>query len=272
MKALIRQLGAGLALLTSLLPAPAFAGFQVLGSLSREARLSPGEHMDGRILVQNTGQEVIELEAYQTDYWFASDGTNRYDDAGSLPRSNAKWIHVAPQQLRVPAGETLSFSYTVDVPADADLVGSYWSMLMVAPITQPVAPEGRPGERHVSVQTVMRYGLQLITEVGQGAGSIKVLSAGLAEGDGGVRMDLELENVGTRHVRPRVWLEIFDTTGAAIGRWEGESKRLYPTTSARIAIPLTGLPAGQYTDLMVADLGNDEVFGAQYNLDLKQTP
>lgn len=249
---------------------PCLAGFQVLGSLSREARAEPGARLSGRILVHNTGTEVLELEASQSDYWFSAEGTNRYGAPGSEPRSNARWIHVSPKQLRVPAGETLSFTYEVAVPADESLSGSYWSIVMVAPILQPLVPEGGAGERRVSVQTTMRYAVQLITEVGPPApAAIEVRQASLEQDDAGVRLTLDLENVGLRHTRPQVWLEVFDAGGAAIGRWPATSKRLYPTTSARLTIPLVGIPPGQYSALLVADLGNDEVFGAQYNLDIR---
>ena len=246
------------------------SGFQVIGSLSRERNLEAGETSKGRILVHNTSSELLELEAYQTDYWFASDGRNRYDKPGTLPRSNAPWITVTPQQLRVPAGETLSFTYDIDVPDDQSLNGTYWSMVMVAPIANTVELEDSPGERKVSVQTTLRYGVQMVTDVGATASaSLSVIDAQLKERETGVALNLRLKNTGERHTRPQIWLEIFDDQGASLGRWPGESKRLYPTTSASFDVPLTGLPTGHYSALMVADLGNDEVFGAQYNLDIQ---
>lgn len=250
-------------------PAAFAGGNHVVGSLTRESRVEPGSRSSGRILVHNSSSEVLELEAKQTDYWFNADGTNRYAAPGTEPRSNARWIHISPQQLRVPAGETLAFTYDIDVPADDSLSGSYWSVVMIAPIVQPLQVESRPGERKVSVQANMRYGVQIITEVGPPApASLAVRDVKLQRNDTGVRMVLDLENTGQRHTKPQVWVEIFDASGASVGRRRADDKRLYPTTSARYTVPLGPLEPGHYSALMVADLGNDEVFGARYDLQI----
>lgn len=256
-------------LLACLWATPALAGFQILGSLTRESRVPAGQQLEGRILVHNSGTEILELEAYQSDYFYSYDGTNKYGAPGSLARSNAAWITLSPRQLRVPAGETLGFSYTVAVPADAG-TGSFWSMIMISPLKQPVDEAARPGERKVNVQTVMRYGVQVVTEVGAPEpASVKIVGARLEKKEAGPALIVDMENDGIRHVKPELWLEVFDETGVLLGRFNGDSKRLMPGCSARYTVPLTGLPAGKYSALMVADMGRDEVFGTQYDLDVR---
>jgi hypothetical protein len=50
----------------------------------------------------------------------------------------------------------------------------------------------------------------------------------------------------------------------------GERARVYPGTSVRRAIDLTDVPAGAYKALLVADAGDESVYGATYALLLER--
>lgn len=251
-------------------------GFKVLGTLTRDARLQPGQKAVERIMVKNTSKELVEVEAKQSDYFFNSEGANRYDDVGTLPRSNGAWIEVSPQQLRIPPGETLAFHYTMEVPLDSDLLGSYWSMILISALPKDAPIADPKKERAVAVSATLRYGIQMITEVGtEGKGSIKVTKASLTQGAPGaegspapIALEMSLENDGTRHVRPELWLEVYSDEGAPLGKFPGEAKRIYPGCSTKISVDLSALPRGHYNALMLADLGRDEVIGARYDLQI----
>ncbi len=61
----------------------------------------------------------------------------------------------------------------------------------------------------------------------------------------------------------------FDQAGRSLGRFAGERKRIYPACSVRYRIGIPGLSVGRYTALMVADNGDDHVYGAQLLLDVE---
>ena len=52
-----------------------------------------------------------------------------------------------------------------------------------------------------------------------------------------------------------------------MGRFEAGRMGIYPGCSARFRIDLSGLPAGRYKAIVVADCGDENVFGAQYDLE-----
>lgn len=245
----------------------------VIGGLTREATLQPGGRTEGRIVLRNNSDEPQEVKVYQTDYLFWADGRNEYGEPGGVPRSNARWIVHTPQQLMVPPQSTESVHYTIQAPAQEDLRGTYWSILMVEPIAAEMLEPSQPEEGRVTIgiRTVMRYAIQMVTHIGDtGTRELKFADKQLiAEGEQRT-LRLDLENTGERWLIPQVWAELYDEQGASLGRFEGGRVRIYPGCSVRYQIDLSEVPPGKYRALIVADNGDEYVFGAQYDLELPQ--
>jgi hypothetical protein len=258
-----------------LVPLVANAGVSVVGSLThqKKANPGPGDIYEGSIVVKNTSSEPREVRIYQTDYEFYFNGTNNYGPPGKLKRSNADWISFNPHWLTVPPDGTSTVHYTVKVPDEPNLVGTYWSMLMVEGVPESSLQSGQleKGKAKVGITQVFRYGIQMITHIGDtGERKLKFLETKLVKEAGRRTFHVDVENTGQRWLRPLLWLELYDETGAYIGKFEGGTKRIYPDTSVRYKIDLTNVPNDNYKALMVADCGEDYIFGANYTLKLEK--
>ena len=53
-----------------------------------------------------------------------------YEEPGTAGRSNASWIRLGQSIVEIPPGSRISVPYRIQVPDDAGLVGTYWSMVM----------------------------------------------------------------------------------------------------------------------------------------------
>jgi hypothetical protein len=260
----------------SILLLPALQGSAMVavnGSLTREHDISPGKVYEGTIEVTNPDKIPQEIKVYQTDYRFSADGTTEYGEPGKLPRSNARWLTVSPAQAVIPAGEKVSIRYSIQVPSDATLLGTYWSMIMIEPIA-PESPESSGSERGkvaVGIREVLRYGLQIVTSVGQtGARSLKFSGIRLQADNEKRLLVVDIENTGERLLRAAVWAELYDSKGSFIGKFEGGNHRIYPGTAARFTAELVGVAYSTYKALIVADCGGDDVFGANVSLVLRE--
>lgn len=249
------------------------AQVSVIGELSRDKEAKPGDHYEGVITIRNDTNEPQEAKVYQTDYMFYRDGTNNYADPGTMPRSNAKWITFSPSHLVVPPQATVVINYAVTVPQDTPerkLVGSYWSMLMVEGIQKGSAESTLPVDTkktQMGIRQTVRYGIQIATHIA-GTGTIKVdfLDAKLISKDGKRYLQVDLENSGDLWMRPDVYVELFDATGASKGKFPGARFRMYPGTSVRQMIELNKELQGTYKALVVVDAGGDNVYAADYTL------
>lgn len=243
------------------LPRAGSAAIVVLSSLAHEHTLAPGETFDGAIFLRNSGREPATARVSQTDYRFAADGSNDFGPPGVAPRSNARWLAPATTLVTLPPGEVVALRYKGQAPADAALVGSYWSVIMIEDTATIAGPNG--------IATVTRYGIQVVTQIGAGGTrSVRFLQRESQRRDETATLLLDLENDGERLVFPKLWVEVFDASGRRLGRFGGTALRLYPACSARYQIALPAIPAGRYQALILADCGDDQMVGTKCELAL----
>ncbi len=254
-------------LLCAFIVSCANAQLSIEGGLTHEFVVQPGQTCSGQIVVTgNTGART-EIEITQTDYLFLADGRNAYGEPGTMARSNANWIKLFLPLDTLAPGESLSIPYTIDVPDDPSLVGTYWSMVMAAAV---LPPSEATAEGEVGIQQVIRYGIQIVTHIGDsGERRIRIVNPRLVRKDEGPVLQIDIENTGERWVRPVAWSELYDEEGASVGRFESFQQRIFPTCSVRYRFVLSEVPSGKYEVLVVFDNGDQYVWGAQYALDLR---
>jgi hypothetical protein len=250
------------------------AQVSVIGELSQDKEVKPGDTYSGAILVRNDTNEPQEAKVYQTDYTFQFDGTNNYGEPGALPRSNAKWVAFSPSFLKLPPQGTMTVNYTVTVPKEAGgkaLIGTYWSMLMVEGIQKGSAESSLPQKdkkAQMGIMQTIRYGIQIATTIlFTGSKKIQFIGAKIVTKQDGKRaLQIDVENTGEIGMRPDVSVELFNEQGTSVGKFPGVKYRIYPGTSVRQLIDVSTVPQGSYKALVVVDAGGDDVFGAQYTL------
>lgn len=251
-----------------LLTGAASGNISVLGGLAHERTADRGDAYDGIILVRNDSQNPCDIRVYQTDYAFQADGKTFYVDPGTSPRSNADWVSVSPQWLTIPGMSTVSIRYRVEVPPDDELHGTYWSMVMIEPTdatSQVISEEA--GKRQVGLVTCVRYGVQIVTDIGDtGTTEIRFCDTRLVAKAGRRLLEVDIENTGDTWLSPLFSLDLYDEQGAHAIHIDGERQRIYPGCSVRHQLDLTGVPGGQYKALAIVDNRDEHVFGAQYDL------
>lgn len=266
----MRIRSAPLALLLGLMIDPvsrAGAQIAVVGNTVEERVAAPGETYAGTIVVRNLTQQAQPVRIYQTDYRFYADGTSHFDEAGTTPRSNARWITPTVRSLLIPPSSEMSVTYTVKVPTQDALAGSYWSAIMVegAPSEAGRSSGGRP---QVGIGAVMRYAVQVATHIGRtGARTVNFANSRfLTSPDSTQSFELEVQNTGERAYRPALWIEVYDEQGSLRANARQERGLLYPGTSLRQTFALGRLAPGTYRAIVFADSGEDAVFASQFTL------
>jgi hypothetical protein len=252
------------------IPGPADAGISIEGGLTHEKVSKAGETYQGEIVIKNQEDTPQELKIYQSDYRFNYEGETIYGEPGKDARSNAGWISFNPSRVTIPPKEKATISYTITVPGDQSLVGTYWSMLMIEglPMGSPES-EGTQKEKKLSmgITQIMRYAVQVVTHIGDtGTRKIKFIQTKILKEKNARILQVDVENEGERLLRPQMWTELYAPDGTSLGRFQGEQYRVYPNTSKRFRIDISKVPAGTYKALVVADCGENDLIGIQYTL------
>ena len=245
-------------------PAILSASIEVVGSLKQVQTANAGEVYKGQIKLQNNGDYPQEVKIYQTDYRFNYEDYTFYDEPGSHNRSNANWIQFSPKTTVVNANETQFIQYEVAVPGNDTLKGTYWSVIMVEGVN-PIDP-AQAGQ--LSINTVTRYAIQIVTEVGnKGAGTLRFFEPSILKEGDKLFLAVDIINNGDHFISPEVSVEFFDEKGTSIKKITVPKKGIFPTTSTRFRLDLDGLEGNKtYQTIIVAAGKDDDVFGMQYTL------
>jgi hypothetical protein len=241
----------------------------VNSSFFNQKNASTGDTYTGMIAMRNPGKTPQPVKAYKTDYKFNASGASKFNAPGTDPRSNASWISISPADLIIPAGGTAAISYTVDVPRVSSLKGSYWSIIMIVPV-EDLAENPSEEKAQVQLKTQIRYGVQLVTDIGENIpAEIKILNKKIVYGKGKKTLQLAIENTGIKWVRPDIWVELFNAKGIKMGKFNGSQARIYPGCSVKSEIDLSNVPAGKYKAVAIIDCGGKNTFGGQYDMEIK---
>jgi hypothetical protein len=248
---------------------PAAADVSVVNGLTHEKAAKSGETYENVVILKNVAAEPAEVRLYQTDYSFTADGRKFYDAPGTAPRSNAGWVALGQKRITLPPLGQTEVKYTVRVPGQASLTGTYWSMIMVEEL--PKAAPSTPGDKkqiRFGIRQVMRSGIQVVTHLGEtGARKIQFLKTDLLRSGNTKSLSIDVLNTGERWLRPFLTADLVDEKGVSLGRFDGGRCRLFPGTSARYTVDFGSIPDGKFKALIVLDNKDESVFGAQYTLD-----
>ncbi len=256
-------------------PTPASAQVVVVGSTVQESEIPPGGQYTGTIRLRNTSDATQEVRIHQTDYSFGAAGENHFSEAGTSPRSNARWISFTPSQASLGPREETTVSYTVTSPApDADpsgesLRGTYWSILMVEGVqASPDTTELSDGQ--FGIRPRVRFAVQLVSHI-EGPSSrvvdldeVRVTTAPTGERS----FSIDVVNTGERAYRPRIQLHLYTLEGDPMEVLGEQRGLLYPHTGLRQTFDVSDVPAGSYEALITVDTGGADLFGTQVRVTL----
>lgn len=261
-----------MAALSGLAPA-ALAQISVVGNTVVERQAQPGATYTGTFVVSNASSAPEEARLYQTDYSATASGRNDYAPPGSQPRSNARWVAIATPRVTIPPKSTRTVSFTVSVPLDASLRGTYWSMLMVEGIPRgSAASASRSAQRQVEVGITarIRYAVQIVTDLGAAVTPAAKFESPVvyALANGSRVLQFDVQNTGMRGFIPVFTVELYDAQGNRVTTGKASREMTYPGDSLRQRFDLGRVPPGHYRAIVTMDAGDDVVLGAQYNLTL----
>ncbi len=257
--------------------ATAAPSISVSGSLTHVFKGEPGQVLTGEIHVVNSGDAVAQTRLYLNDYMYHADGTTVYGEPGTTDRSSAGWVTLHSELVAVPPRSVLAVPYSVQVPAGA-AAGSHWCLVMVeqadqgsvAPPQLDAADNAQPSQPVARIVARVRYGVQIVIDIGQGSAGVEVLDAGVDRRDAADSpyvLHLDVQNTGDVRLVPTMRVWAYDGRGQNVGMFEGSRTGLVPGSSARFETALPGIAPGDYAVLVVleSDAGS---WGVQYDLKL----
>lgn len=241
----------------------------VLGEFTRKFIVIPGETIQGDIAIENLSKnEPKTVKIYQTDIEENSNGEAHYKiPAGETLRSNAKWIKLSHEIITLPPGGKGMLSFHGVVPSNVE--GSFFHMIMIEKLSKDSAEvAGANRKKGFGIVVKTRYAVRILTTIkGTGKKKIKFLQRKITETK---NFEVDVENSGSLAFESKFWVELFDQAGKPVGKFaENSIRKNYPGSSLRHRVSLSSLNPGKYTALCAIDAGDDDLFGARYQIEIK---
>lgn len=181
--------------------------------------------------------------------------------------SSSNWFNGSSLDKVLAPKEKYIFKYSITIPNDAMLKGSYWTTLMIN-VDKPIREESANG---IGLNTKMRYAIRLLTDV-----NVKeVVEIDFSN----IELKLNTQN-RTRELAVKILnetvfienvklvLEVYDANGNKI--LETETKRLavFPEVCRDFIVDVSGLPNGNYQCIILAN-SREEFVGTNIDLTIE---
>jgi len=246
------------------------------GGYSHEFNTVPGGVYKKSIKLKNMGRTPQEIKIYMEDYMFNAGGRSKFTAARlrKNPRSNSQWIKFSPNRLVLAPGAERVINYTMRVPR-GNLTGTYWSALIIEPVAASSLESSRKRYNdkkvHINIKQVARHAIQIVAQMGNtGRVNIRFQHPVMTKQSGKRTFSLDAFNVGTRWIKPDVWLDVYNQQGAFVGKFQGDGSRIYPGTSVTLPVDISRLKSGKYKGLFVVDGGtSSDILATDVNLTIR---
>lgn len=240
----------------------------VTNGLTHEHDLSRGGSDQGFIEIRNAGDKPSRVIFYLQD--MAADCNEQAiqpTDTGMVTRSNSKWMQLGSVERLLAPGERYSLQYQINAPNE-DLKGSYWSLLMVEEKPLIDTTQNRYG---LNISSNVRYGIQIITTFPSSEEvQVNFENVELQEENGNKALAVKLFNESAKMVKPQVKMEVYNKAGDLLFTEVTKAKKLYPNQCRTFYLKTEKLELGIYQVVLVADCGNQDVFGLTVNLNVDE--
>ena len=231
------------------------ANVVVLNGLTHVHKSKIGTEISGVIKLKNTKDTEQRVIIYFNDLFQPCDGETLLTADSTHDRSLLQWLKTNVTDKVLKGKEEYELLYTITVPNDASLKGSFWGVLMVE-VEKPIKEEET--EYGVKLESKVRYGIQLIADIGvKEVVMLDFYDIKFEDTNAGKSVLVMLENQGVFYAQPTIILEVFSIEGKSVKKIEVKFKKIYPSFCKEFFLDISGISKGVYTAIVVADYGED---------------
>ncbi|WP_028663674.1 hypothetical protein [Runella zeae] len=237
----------------------------VLNGLTHIHSGNQGQAMNGKIQVKNVGTSPEKVLVYKKGLVQNCDGKVDFVEVGADARTLGKWLETNVDEKVLEAGESYEILYTIRIPQDSTLGGSYWGVLMV----EGAPPLFKEKEGSLAIESRIRYAIQVVLDIGI-AESPQLHFENVALKKANPKQKIvqaKIKNLGKFMVIPKLMLEIYGKDGQKLLALEAPSQKVYPFTCKDFDIEIKDLPSGKYEAVLIADYGQN-LFGTNLVIEI----
>jgi len=250
-----------------LVTAHAFSNVVILNGLTHTYSGRPGDFIQGEIVLMNTTNREQRITFRLNDVLFSCGNTREFSEKISHTQSSKPWFEGRLMDKVLIPGEKYIYKYSIHIPNNSALRGSFWSALMIE-VEKPVKEEKL--NANINLNTKIRYAVGLITnvnpftEVSLDFNNIELIKDKLESN----MLEINLINASKFVEGVRLSLEVYNAQGEKVLEKNSDRPMVFPNMCKEFLLDINELKKGDYECILTAD-SRKEFIGTNISLSIK---
>lgn len=229
---------------------------------------SSGDVISGEVILVNGSTEEQYITFELNDAIFSCTTNRIFTKEYTHPQSSINWFESNITDKVLAPKERYVYRFTIKIPKDKTLRGSYWSALMVH-LENPIREDSING--NIGLDSKITYAVGLLTHVNTFDElniNFKDITISENENSNKKQLEVKLFNKSLFIEGVRLSLEIYDKNGTKIYEAVTDRNMTFPGFCRDYKIDISELISGEYDCVLIAD-SREEFVGTNISLTIK---
>ncbi|MEQ6122527.1 hypothetical protein [Reichenbachiella sp. MALMAid0571] len=256
-----------LLIILSIASKAALASVSIMNGLSHMYNGNSGDVIQGQVVLVNTSDQSQRVKFELNEALFSCTSGRVFTEKSTHVQSSSTWFEGEVMEKVLSPREKYVYRFTIRIPEDPSLRGSYWTALMVSvekPIREEIMNNG------IGLNTKVRYAVGLLTNVNE----FDEVTLDFEEVDLDTdspkyknELGIKIRNNGIFIEGVALVLEVYNDAGKRVAVFETDRNMVFPGVCKTYSLDISSLPAGKYECLLLAD-AREEFTGTNLSLQL----
>lgn len=236
----------------------------ILNGLTHSFSGVSGQTFQGQIILANTSNEDQRVTFNLSEANYSCEGGRSFDENIPHKNSSTEWFEGATMDKVLAPKERYMFKFSITIPHDSELNGSYWTTLMVN-VEKPIREET---VGNIGLDSQIRYAIRLLTDVNAKEEvniDFEGVNLSLNSVNRKKQLEIKISNQTIFIENVRLSLEMYDAYGNMLLETETKRAKVFPEVCRDFIVDVSGLPIGTYQCVVMAD-SREEYVGTNLSL------
>ncbi|MFA5871984.1 MAG: DUF916 domain-containing protein [Parcubacteria group bacterium] len=210
-----------------------------ISPLSYDLKVDPGEEKTGKLYIENTSDEDIDVTAEFSNFFVDDSGKYIFSGERDIKNENLKpylmnnWMSVNENNFTLRKGENRVVDYKISIPDDA-ILGGHYGVIFFRTACEIENDKAAVSTDNSSICVSGRVGTLFLVQVGGEAvkkGILKKIDVPKLSLENSAKLAIEIGNDGNTHFQPEGEIITKNLFGQELSRMEIKDKTILPTMS-----------------------------------------
>jgi len=237
----------------------------ILNGLTHSFSGVSGQTIQGEIILANTTNKEQRVSFDLNEAIYSCTSERVFLKTMPHANSSTNWFNGSIMEKVLAPKEKYIYKYSITIPNDATLKGSFWTTLMIT-IEKPFKEEV---VNNIGLNSKIRYGVRLLTDVNS-KDDVKLDFKNIdlnkqANNYNNEQLDIKIFNESIFIENVKLTLEVYDDKGNKILETATKRSKVFPEVCRNFTVDISTLPKGKYQCIVIAD-SREEFVGTNISL------